>query len=73
MIASRAIAFHATPCGLERVGARDRHDRVDLVGIADRPLERLHPAERAAGDRREPLDAELVEERALGSAPCRRR
>ena len=51
---------------VERVRAGDRDDRVDLIGVQDRPLERLHAAERAAGHRREPLDPELVEERALG-------
>ena len=50
---------------LDRVGAGDRDDRVDLVGVQDRPLERLHAAERSARNGREPLDAELVEERAL--------
>jgi hypothetical protein len=51
---------------LEGVRAGDGHDGVDLIGEQDRPLERLHPAERAAGHGREPLDAELVQERALG-------
>ena len=50
---------------LDRVGAGDRDDRVDLIGVEDRPLERLHAAERSARNGREPLDAELVEERAL--------
>ena len=47
--------------------AGDRHDGVDLIGEQDRPLERLHAPERAPGHRREPLDPELVQERALGS------
>ena len=51
---------------VEGMSARDRHDSVDLVGVEDRPLERLHASERAAGHRREPLDPELVQERALG-------
>ena len=67
MIALRAIAFHATPCGCERVRAGDGDDRIDLVGIAHRPLERLHAAERSAGDGGEARDAELVEEGALGA------
>ena len=46
--------------------AGDRHDGVDLVGEHDRPLERLHPTERAARHRREPLDPERIQERALG-------
>ena len=50
---------------LDRVGARDRDDRVDLVGVEDRPLERLHAAERSARDGGEPLDPELVEKCAL--------
>ena len=51
---------------VQRVRAGDRHDRIDLVGVADRPLERLHSPERATGHRCEPLDPELVQERALG-------
>ena len=46
--------------------AGDRHDGVDLVGEHDRPLERLHPTERAAGHRGEPLDPQRIQERALG-------
>ena len=67
MIASRAIAFQATPCGCRAWVLAIDHDRVDLVGVADRPLERLHPAERPAGDGGQPLDAEHVEEGALGA------
>ena len=52
---------------VEGMRAGDRHDGVDLVGVQDRPLERLHAPERAAGHRREPLDPELVQERALRS------
>ena len=52
---------------VEGVRAGDGHDVVDLVREEHRPLERLHPAERAAGHRREPVDAELVEEGALGA------
>ena len=73
MIALRAIAFQATPCGCSACVLAIDHDRVDVVGIAHRPLERLHAAERSAGDRGEALDAEHVEERALACAPCRRR
>ncbi len=51
---------------VEGVRAGDRHDGIDLIGKQDRPLERLHPAERAACHRREPLDSEYVQERALG-------
>ena len=36
------------------------------LGKQDRPLQRLHAAERAAGHRREPFDPEHVKERALG-------
>ena len=48
------------------VRAGDGHDGIDLVGKQDRPLERLHPAERASGHRRQPLDTERVQERAFG-------
>ena len=65
MIALRAIAFHASALRLDGVRAGDRHDRIDLIGIQDRPLERLHAAERSAGHRGKPLDAELVEKCAL--------
>ena len=51
---------------VEGVRAGDRHDGIDLIGKQDRPLERLHPAERAAGYRREPLDTEFGQERPLG-------
>ena len=51
---------------VEGVRAGDRHDGIDLIRKQDRPLERLHPAERAAGYRRKPLDTECVQERALG-------
>ena len=66
MIASRAIAFHATPWGCSACVLAIATIGVDLVRVQDRPLERLHPAERAAGHGGEPLDPELVEERALG-------
>ena len=49
------------------MSAGDRHDGVDLIGVQDRPLERLHAPERASGHRREPLDSKLVQERTLGS------
>ena len=51
---------------MDRVGAGDRDDGVDLVGVDDRPLERLHASERASGDHRKTLDPELVEECPLG-------
>ena len=66
MIDSRAMAFHATPCGCSACVLAIGTIGVDLIGEQHRPLERLHAAERAPGDRREPFDAELVEERALG-------
>ena len=51
---------------LQRVRARDGDDRVDLDrAYVHGPLERLHAAERAAGDGGEPRDPELVQERAL--------
>ena len=53
------------PLRVEGVRAGDRDDGVDLLGKQDRPLERLHAAERATGHGRESLDAEDVEERAL--------
>ena len=52
---------------VESVRAGDRDDGVDVIGIRDRPLEGLHPAERTAGHGGEPLDPERVEEQALGS------
>ena len=51
---------------VEGVRAGDRHEGIDLIRKQDRPLERLHPAERASGYRRKPLDAECGQERALG-------
>ena len=51
---------------VQRGRAGDDHDRVDLVRVQHRPLQRLHAAERAARHRGQPLDAELVEEGALG-------
>ena len=50
---------------LKGVRAGDRHDGVDLVRVQDRPLQRLHPPEGAAGHRRESLNAEGVQEGAL--------
>ena len=50
---------------LQRVRAGDRDDGVDLAGVGDRPLERLHAAQRAARHGGQPLDAQLVQERAL--------
>jgi len=47
--------------------AGDGDDGVHLAGIEDGPLEALHPAERSARHRRQPLDPELVEKGALGS------
>jgi hypothetical protein len=52
---------------VQGVGARDDDDAVDLIGVEDRPLQRLHPAQRAAGDGGEPVDAELGQEGALGA------
>ena len=52
---------------LQRVRAGDRDDRVDLIRVEHRPLERLHAAERAAGHGGQPRDAELVEQRPLGA------
>ena len=49
------------------MGAGDRHNGVHLVGEQDRPLECLHAPERAPGHCRQPLDAELVQKRTLGS------
>ena len=60
MIALRAIAFHAMPCGCSACVLAIDDDGVDLIGIEHGPLERLHPAERSAGDRRQPRDPELV-------------
>ena len=37
----------------------------DLLGRVERPLQRLHPAERAADRRVQPLDAEAAQERAV--------
>ena len=51
---------------VERVRARDGNDRVDLIAVLHGPLERLHAAERAAGDGGQPRDPELIQERALG-------
>ena len=49
----------------QRVRARDRHDRADVVAVEHGPFERLHAAERAARDGGEPPDPKLGEERAL--------
>jgi hypothetical protein len=52
---------------LERRGAGDDHDGVDVGGVAHRPLERLHAAERASGHRGEAANPERIEEGALGA------
>ncbi len=68
-IAHDGLPRDRVPCDALRVqGVRagDRHDGINLIREQHRPFQCLHPAERAAGHRREPLDAELVEERALG-------
>ena len=46
-------------------GGRDRDDAGDAAGVADAPLERLHPAHRAADHGEQALDPQLVEEQAL--------
>jgi hypothetical protein len=51
---------------VQGVGAGDHDDGIDLIREQDRPLVRLHPAERAAGHRGQPLDAQRVKERPLG-------
>jgi len=51
---------------VQGVSAGDGHDGLDLIRKQDRPLERLHPAERATGHGRQTLDPEHVQERALG-------
>ena len=49
---------------------RGDHDRVaDALGVGERPLQRLHGAERAADHRREALDAEAVGEPRLRLDP----
>ena len=47
----------------EAGAAGDRYDGIDLVRELRRPLERLHAAERAAGDPPEPPDPEFAESR----------
>src|SRR5688572_17561776 len=53
---------------LKRMRAGDGHDRVDLIGVRDRPLERLHAAERASGDGAQPGYPQLAQERKIGRA-----
>ena len=58
---------------LERRGAGDDHDGVDVAGVAHRPLERLHAAERSAGHRGEARGCRARRGRRARRAPCRRR
>ena len=56
------------PCDALRAqarGRRDGDDVVDRVGVRHRPLEGLHPTERAAARGQQTFDAQLAQERAL--------
>ena len=48
-------------------GRRDRQRREDPLGIARRPLQHLHAAHRAADDREQRVDAEMVDQPRLGA------
>ena len=47
-------------------GGGDRQGAIDALGIARRPLQDLHSAHRAAGDAKQHVDAEVVDEHRLG-------
>ena len=65
-MALRAIAFQATPCGWSACVLAIGMIASTLIAVLHGPLERLHAAERAAGDGGQPRDPELIQERALG-------
>src|SRR6516162_8560028 len=50
--------------GIDRGPGRgvDRHDRIDEIGVGDRPLKRLVAAIGGTGDRDQMADAEMVEQ-----------
>ncbi len=51
---------------------RDRDGGEDAILVARRPLEHLHAAHRAAEDREQLGDAEMIQQADLCAAPCRR-
>jgi hypothetical protein len=54
---------------LRRVARRagQRQGGEDALGIARGPLQHLHAAHRAAGDRKQRSDAEMIEQHRLGA------
>ena len=66
MMALRAIAFHATPCGWSACVLAIGMIASTRSGYSTAHSSACMPAERSAGDGGEPLDAELVEKRTLG-------
>ncbi len=52
--------LRAQPCA-----RADERGALDLLGVVERPLQRLHAAERPADRRAHALDAEVSEQRAV--------
>ena len=68
MIAWRATSLKAMFCGVS-LARRDDDRMAHALGVGERPLQRLHGAERAADHRGEALDAEAVGEPRLRLDP----
>ena len=65
----RAPTFeNAMFCAVSRALAQTSTARSISSGVVERPLQRLHPAERAADRRVQPLDAELAQQRAVDAS-----
>jgi len=54
---------------VEATGGRDGDHAVDVVGVALRPLQDVHPADAPADDGSEPAHAEVVQQTALRARP----
>jgi len=55
--------------GVEPPGGRDGHDPVDVVRVALRPLQDVHPPDAAADDGAQSPHAEVIEQAPLGARP----
>ncbi len=71
MIASRATAENAMFWAERRLLAQMMMAEPSSPGVVERPLERLHAAERSADRRQRPLDAQMGHQRPLHRAPGR--
>ena len=67
MIAWRPTSWKAMFCAECARGAGDRYGRDHAFGIARGPLQRLHAAHRSAGDAKQLLDAQRIEQHGLGA------